>query len=110
MAEAGHRPAGRRRFCPIYLRNATVYGSSPRLRADIVVNNLVGPAVTRDRVQLLSDGSPWRPLVHIRDISNAFLAVLDAPREVVHNRAFNVGRDEDVVQVRTIALQVAETD
>jgi len=95
-------------FSPTYLRNATAYGSSPRLRADIVVNNLTGAALTEGAVRLQSDGSPWRPLVHAEDISRAFLAVLTADREVVHNEAFNVGRDEDVVQVRTIAEAVAE--
>src|SRR3954447_14812503 len=95
-------------FSPTYLRNATAYGSSPRLRADIVVNNLTGTAFTRGEVRLQSDGSPWRPLVHAQDISRAFLAVLEAPREVVHDEAFNVGRDEDVVQIRTIATAVAE--
>ena len=95
-------------FSPTYLRNATAYGSSPRLRADIVVNNLTGTAFTRGEVRLQSDGSPWRPLVHAQDISAAFLAVLEAPREVVHDQAFNVGRDEDVVQVRDIAEMVRE--
>jgi len=95
-------------FSPSYLRNATAYGSSPRLRADIVVNNLTGTAITRGEVRLQSDGSPWRPLVHIEDISRAFLAVLEADRDVVHDQAFNVGRDEDVVQIRTIAEGVAE--
>ena len=96
------------RFSPTYLRNATAYGSSPRLRADIVVNNLTGAALTRGEVRLQSDGSPWRPLVHAEDISRAFLAVLSADREVIHDQAFNVGRDEDVVQIRTIANAVAE--
>jgi nucleoside-diphosphate-sugar epimerase len=95
-------------FSPTYLRNATAYGSSPRLRADIVVNNLTGTAFTRGEVRLQSDGSPWRPLVHVQDIARAFLAVLGAPRELVHDQAFNVGRDEDVVQIRTIATAVAE--
>ena len=95
-------------FSPTYLRNATAYGSSPRLRADIVVNNLAGTAFTRGEVQLQSDGTPWRPLVHAQDIARAFMAVLEAPREVVHDQAFNVGRDEDVVQVRDIALAVSE--
>ncbi len=97
-------------FSPTYLRNATAYGSSPRLRADIVVNNLTGAALTAGEVRLQSDGSPWRPLVHAADISRAFLAVLAADREVVHDQAFNVGRDEDVVQIRTIANAVAAQD
>src|SRR4051812_32186600 len=95
-------------FSPTYLRNATAYGSSPRLRADIVVNNLTGAALTAGEVRLQSDGSPWRPLVHAEDISRAVLAVLSAEREVVHDEAFNVGRDEDVVQIRTIATAVSE--
>ena len=95
-------------FSPTYLRNATAYGSSPRLRADIVVNNLCGTAFTRGEVRLQSDGTPWRPLVHAEDIARAFLAVLEAPRDVVHDQAFNIGRDEDVVQVRDIALAVSE--
>jgi len=95
-------------FSPTYLRNATAYGSSPRLRADIVVNNLTGTAFTRGQVHLLSDGSPWRPLVHVEDISRAFLAVLEAPRDAVHDQAFNVGRDRDVLQIRTVATMVEE--
>jgi nucleoside-diphosphate-sugar epimerase len=95
-------------FSPTYLRNATAYGSSPRLRADIVVNNLTGTAFTRGRVEMQSDGSPWRPLVHAEDIARAFAAVLDAPAAAVHDEAFNVGRDADVVQVRDIALAVAD--
>jgi nucleoside-diphosphate-sugar epimerase len=91
------------RFSPTFLRNATAYGVSPRLRADIVVNNLVAYAVTSGDVLIQSDGSPWRPLVHIEDIARAFLAVLEAPREVVHNQAFNVGRNEDNLRVREIA-------
>jgi nucleoside-diphosphate-sugar epimerase len=94
-------------FSPTYLRNATAYGVSPRLRADIVVNNLVGYAVTSGDVLIQSDGTPWRPLVHIEDITRAFLAVLHAPREVVHNQAFNVGRNDDNLRVREIAEMVA---
>ena len=94
-------------FSPTYLRNATAYGSSPRLRADIVVNNLTGTAFTQGAVRLQSDGSPWRPLVHAEDISRAFAALLVAPREIVHDEAFNVGRDEDVMQIRTVAEQVS---
>jgi nucleoside-diphosphate-sugar epimerase len=95
-------------FSPTYLRNATAYGASPRFRADIVVNNLTGTAYTQGEVRLQSDGTPWRPLVHVEDICRAFLAALEAPRELVHDQAFNVGRDEDVVQIRTIAEQVHE--
>lgn len=94
-------------FSPTYFRNATAYGSSPRLRADIVVNNLTGTAFTRGEVHLQSDGSPWRPLVHAEDISRAFLAALRADRDLIHDEAFNVGRDEDVVQIRDIAESVA---
>ncbi len=90
-------------FSPTYLRNATAYGVSPRLRLDIVVNNLTAVAMTTGEVRMESDGSPWRPLVHIEDISRAFLAALAAPRELVHDQAFNVGRAEDNVQIRDIA-------
>jgi nucleoside-diphosphate-sugar epimerase len=107
MAEEGLSELADDHFSPTFLRNATAYGSSPRLRADVVVNNLTGAAFTRGSVRLESDGTPWRPLVHVEDISRAFLAVLEAPRDVVHNQAFNVGRDEDVVQIRTIAEQVS---
>jgi nucleoside-diphosphate-sugar epimerase len=95
-------------FSPTYLRNATAYGASPRLRLDIVVNNLTAIAMTSGKVHLESDGSPWRPLVHIEDISRAFLATLEAPRELVHDEAFNVGRGEDNVQVRDIAELVRD--
>jgi nucleoside-diphosphate-sugar epimerase len=96
-------------FSPVYLRNATAYGASTRLRLDIVVNNLTAGALTTGQVRLESDGTPWRPLVHIEDISRAFLAVLRAPRELVHDEAFNVGRSQDNVQIRQIAEQVRDT-
>lgn len=97
------------RFSPTYLRNATAYGVSPRLRVDLVLNNLVGYAVTTGRIHLLSDGTPWRPIVHVEDISRAFLAVLDAPRETVHAQAFNVGRTAENYRIRELAEIVAET-
>lgn len=95
-------------FSPTYLRNATAYGASARLRLDIVVNNLTAVAMTTGQVRLESDGTPWRPLVHIEDISRAFLAMLEAPRELVHDQAFNVGRREDNVRVRDIAEMVRD--
>jgi nucleoside-diphosphate-sugar epimerase len=95
-------------FSPTFLRNATAYGVSPRLRGDVVVNNLVGIAFTTGAVRLISDGTPWRPLVHVLDISNAFLAVLQAPRDLVHNQAFNVGRTEENYRIREVAELVRE--
>lgn len=95
-------------FSPTFLRNATAYGVSTRLRGDLVVNNLVGYALTTGEVRLKSDGSPWRPLVHVEDIGRAFLAALDAPREMVHGRAFNVGRTEENYQIRQIAEMVED--
>lgn len=89
-------------FSPTFLRNATAYGVSPRLRFDLVLNNLVAWAYTTGRVYIKSDGTPWRPIVHIEDISRAFIAVLHAPRELVHNQAFNVGRNEDNYRIRDL--------
>ena len=96
-------------FTPTFLRCATAYGVSPRLRFDIVLNNLVAWAYTSGKVLLKSDGTPWRPIVHIQDITRAFLAVLDAPREVVHARAFNIGRDDQNYRISEIAQIVKET-
>jgi nucleoside-diphosphate-sugar epimerase len=90
-------------FTPTYLRNATAYGASPRLRADVVVNNLVGYAHTTGEILIQSDGTPWRPLVHVEDISGALLAVLNAPREIVHNEAFNVGASAENYRIRDLA-------
>lgn len=95
-------------FSPTYLRNATAYGASPKLRTDLMVNDLVGHALTSGEVLIKSDGTPWRPLVHIEDIARAVLAVLEAPREIVHNQAYNVGRTDQNYQVRDVAEMVAE--
>ncbi|CAM5468221.1 NAD-dependent epimerase/dehydratase family protein [Streptomyces chartreusis] len=95
-------------FTPVYMRNATAFGYSPRLRADIVLNNLVGHALLSGEVLVLSDGTPWRPLVHAADIARAFTAALTAPREAVHDRAFNIGSEINNVTVAEIAEQVAE--
>ncbi len=96
-------------FSPTFLRNATAYGVSPRLRFDLVLNNLTAWALTTGRVFIKSDGTPWRPIVHIEDISRAFLAVLNAPVDVIHNQAFNVGRTEENYQIRDLAEIVKET-
>jgi nucleoside-diphosphate-sugar epimerase len=95
-------------FSPVFLRNATAYGVSRRLRADIVVNNLVGLAFTTGKVLLQSDGTPWRPLVHVGDIHRAFLAALEAPRDSIHAQAFNVGRSSENFRIREVAEMVAE--
>ena len=97
------------RFSPTFLRNATAFGVSPRLRFDLVLNNLVAWAYATGRVFIKSDGTPWRPIVHIEDISRAFLAALEAPIDLVHNEAFNVGRNEDNYRVRELADIVKET-
>ena len=94
-------------FSPTYLRSATAYGVSPRLRFDLVLNNLVAWAYTTGRVYLKSDGTPWRPIVHVEDMSRAFLAVLHAPRELVHDQAFNVGRPEENYRISELAEIVA---
>jgi nucleoside-diphosphate-sugar epimerase len=96
-------------FSPTYLRNATAYGVSPRLRFDLVLNNLVAWAYTTGQVRLKSDGTPWRPLVHIEDISRAFIAILEAPRHLIHNEMFNVGRSGENFRIREIAEIVEAT-
>jgi nucleoside-diphosphate-sugar epimerase len=95
-------------FSPIYMRNATAYGVSPRLRLDIVLNDLVASAYTTGRIYIKSDGTPWRPIVHIRDIVAAVVAVLEAPRGAIHNQTFNVGRNDENFRIRELAYIVAE--
>jgi nucleoside-diphosphate-sugar epimerase len=90
-------------FSPTFLRNATAYGLSPRLRFDLVLNNLVAWGITTGRIYIKSDGTPWRPIVHVEDICRAFVAVLDAPRELVHCEAFNIGSSEENYQIRDLA-------
>jgi nucleoside-diphosphate-sugar epimerase len=96
-------------FSPTYLRNATAYGPSPRMRFDIVVNNLSALAWTTKEIKMTSDGTPWRPLVHLLDICQAVACVLEAPKEAIHNEVFNVGNTEDNYRVREIAEIVAKT-
>ena len=95
-------------FSPTYLRNATVYGMSGRLRGDLVVNNLTGYAFTTAAVLMKSDGMPWRPLVHVEDVARAFLAIIEAERALVHDRAFNVGRTSENYRIREVAQLVEE--
>jgi nucleoside-diphosphate-sugar epimerase len=99
-------PLADEHFSPVFLRNATAYGHSPMLRIDLVVNNLLACAHTTGEIRIMSDGSPWRPLVHCRDIARAFVAFAEAPREHVHNLAVNVGANEENYQVRDVADQV----
>lgn len=94
-------------FSPTFMRNATAFGASPRMRFDIVLNNLSGLAYTTRKISMTSDGTPWRPLVHAMDIGKAIRCALDAPREAIHNQVFNVGSNEQNYQVRDIAETVA---
>ena len=107
-AERGIAPLASDGFSPVFLRNATVYGASPRLRFDLVVNNLTAWAVATGAIRMKSDGTPWRPLVHVQDVSRAVLAALEAERGAVHGQAFNVGRDGENYQVRDVARIVGE--
>ena len=93
-------------FSPIYLRNGTVYGVSPRLRVDIVLNNLVGWAVTTGKILLYTDGTPWRPLIHVEDVCAAFTAAMEAPVEAIHNQIFHVGSNKENYQIKDLAAIV----
>ena len=104
--EAAVRPLADADFSPVYLRNATAYGHSPALRIDLVVNNLLACAHALGEIRIMSDGSPWRPLTHCRDIAAAFVACLDVPRERLHNEAINIGGNAENYQVRDVADQV----
>jgi nucleoside-diphosphate-sugar epimerase len=95
-------------FAPVSMRNATAYGVSTRLRVDLVLNNLVGWAHTTGKVKIMSDGTPWRPLIHIEDIARAALAALEAPEDTIRGEAFNVGRDSENYQVRQLGDMVQE--
>jgi len=108
-AEEGISKLASTDFSPTFMRPATAYGVSPRLRLDVVLNNLVASAHTTGLVYLKSDGTPWRPIVHIEDISRAFIAALQAPRETIHNEVFNVGRNEENYRIRELAEIVHAT-
>ncbi len=109
LAERDLAPLGDASFCPVFLRSATAYGVSPRLRFDIVLNNLTAWATASGEIYIKSDGTPWRPIVHIEDISRAFIAALTAPRDAVFNQAFNVGRSDQNFRIREIADIVKAT-
>ena len=95
-------------FSPTFLRNATAYGMSPKLRFDLVLNNFVGCAITTGKIAIMSDGTPWRPLAHVEDIASAFIAALEAPIETIHHQAFNIGQNAENYQVRDIAEAVRQ--
>jgi nucleoside-diphosphate-sugar epimerase len=109
LSEQDLKPLADDNFCPVFLRSATAYGVSPRLRFDVVLNNLTAWAVASGKIYIKSDGTPWRPIVHIEDISRAFIAALTAPREVIIAQAFNVGRTDQNFRIREIADIVKNT-
>lgn len=108
LVERDVMPLADKNFTPTFMRNATAYGVSPLLRLDIVLNDFVAAAYATGRIYIKSDGSPWRPIVHIRDIIGAMLAVLESPKEIVHNQTFNVGLTEENFRIRDLAAMVAE--
>jgi nucleoside-diphosphate-sugar epimerase len=103
VAEEGIAPLADKDFSPAFLRNSTAYGDSPMLRIDLVVNSLLGCAVAKGDIRIMSDGTPWRPLIHCRDIARAFVAFLEAPREAIHNQSVNIGGDVENYQVCDVA-------
>src|SRR5262249_52743758 len=103
LSEQDLRKLADTRFSPVYLRSATAYGVSPRIRFDLVLNNLTAWAVTSGSILIKSDGTPWRPIVHIEDISRAFIAAVEAPEGLVHDQAFNVGQSSENYRVRELA-------
>lgn len=109
MVERDVAPMASGDFSPVFLRNATAYGVSPRLRFDLVLNNLTAWAYTTGQVLLKSDGTPWRPIIHIEDISRAFVATMEAPRDAVHNQAFNVCGTKENYRIRELAEIVRDT-
>lgn len=108
LAEAAIAKLANPDFSPAFLRNSTAYGYSPMLRIDLVVNNLLGCAVAKGDIRIMSDGKPWRPLVHCKDIARAFVAFLQAPREAIHNRAVNIGANAENFQVSQVGDIVHE--
>ncbi len=109
LAERDLKPLADDMFTPTFLRFATAYGASPRMRFDIVLNNLVAHAYTSGKILMMSDGSPWRPIVHVEDMAGAFLATLKADRDIISGEAFNVCRTENNYQIRDLAEIVADT-
>lgn len=108
LSEKNIMPLSDRNFSVTFLRNATAYGISPKLRVDLVVNNLVGWAFTTGEIRIMSDGTPWRPLIHVEDIARAFIAVIESPKEKVNGESFNVGTNSENYQIKDIAYLVKE--